>query len=92
MGSPVGLFISLTQAQRDAYRAIALDAIFSGQRISLSGGAKSGTKQFQMSPQDALFELNYADKIASGVPIARQVVQILNNQYTPAANADLPLP
>lgn len=77
----MGIFINFTQAQRDAIRTSALERITSGERTSLSGGGKSGSRQWQMSPQDTLFELDYADQIASGVPRPNRVVQVLNQQY-----------
>lgn len=81
MPSPSGLFVGLTQAQLDTLRAGALQRIATGERTSMSGGAKSGSRAWQMSPQDVLFEVNYAQNILSGIPRPQKVVQILNPQY-----------
>lgn len=59
-GSPSGLFITLSASELAEMRANALAAITSGRRVSLSGGAKSGTKAFDMDPQQMLMEVNYA--------------------------------
>lgn len=90
--SPQGLFISMTQAERDALRVATLARITSGERTSLSGGGKSGSKAWPMTPQDTLFELNYADQIASGVPRAQKVVQVLNGQYCPTNFGTITIP
>lgn len=79
--SPQGIFISNTQAERDAYRAAALLRLVNGERTSLSGGGKSGSRNWPTSPQDILFELDYADRIASGIPRPQKVVQVLSPQY-----------
>lgn len=81
--SPTGIFISLTQAQRDTIKAAAIERLTSGERTSLSGGGKSGSRQWQMSPQETLFEIDYANLIVSGVPRPQKVVQVLNCQYSP---------
>lgn len=81
MPSPLGIFINNTQAERDAYRVKALARLANGERTSLSGGGKSGSKAWPMSPQDTIFELDYADRIVNGPPRAQKVVQVLNAQY-----------
>ncbi len=80
--SPQGLFIYLTVAERAALRTSALARMTSGERTSLSGGGKSGSKAWQMSPQEVLAELLYAAQILGEVPRrAQKVVQVLNDQY-----------
>ena len=82
MPSPLGIFINLTAAERLALRTSAIERMTSGERTSLSGGGKSGSKAWQMSPQDTLFELDYAAMINGETPArAQKVVQVLNEQY-----------
>ncbi len=92
MPSPTGIFINLTQAQRDALQTAAIDRITSGERTSLSGGGKSGSRQWQMSPQDTLFEINYANMIVNGPARAQKVVQALNPQYRPTTQFPVSIP
>ena len=77
--SPQGLFVGLPQSELDSLRAAAIAAITGGQRTSLSGGQKSGSKEYKMSPQDVLAEVNYAEQ-QNGIkpPRAQKVVQVLS--------------
>lgn len=80
--SPTGIFIYFSAAERAALRLSAIERLTSGERTSLSGGGKSGSKAWQMSPQDVLAELLYAAQINGEVPRrAQKVVQNLNPQF-----------
>lgn len=81
MPSPSGIFVGLTQSELDDLRTSAIARIQSGERTGLSGGGKSGQKNWQMSPQDVLFEINYAEKMLGNTPRAQKVVSVLNDQY-----------
>lgn len=82
--SPTGIFTGLTQTELDTLRTDALSQISSGRRTSLSGGGKSGSKEWSMSAQDILREVVYAEQQnGTRSPRAQKVVQILNPQYTP---------
>jgi hypothetical protein len=67
-GSPCGLFVGLSQVELDALRVSALAAITSGRRTSLSGGQKSGSKEWKMDPQQMLIEIRYAERQAGTIP------------------------
>lgn len=80
--SPSGLFDNLTAAERATLRASALQRIASGERTSLSGGGKGGSRQWQMTPQDVLFELNSTAQILGEVaPRAQTVTQDMTDFY-----------
>lgn len=81
--SPLGLFTGLTQSELNELRASALSRITSGERTAMSGGQKSGSKAWQMSPQEVLAEVNYAEQ-QSGVRTSRvsKVYQTMNDQYS----------
>lgn len=80
--SPLGLYINFTAAERAALRASAIDRMTNGERTSLSGGGKSGSKAWQMTPEEVIFELNYAASILGETPArAQKVVQVLSPQY-----------
>lgn len=66
--SPSGIYTQLTDAELAVLRADALAAMTSGRRTSLSGGQKSGTKQWQMTPQDMLLEIQYALRQRGALP------------------------
>ncbi len=84
--SPLGIFVGLAQSELDALRTSAIEGITSGRRTSLSGGQKSGSKEWQMSPQDLLAEVNYAEQQnGTRAPRAQKVVSILSAPY-PTAN------
>lgn len=70
MPSPTGIFTGLSQSELDDLRSSALDGITSGRRTSLSGGGKSGSKEWQMTPQEVLREVVYA-KQQSGARAGR---------------------
>lgn len=82
MPSRTGIFIGLTQVELAALRVSALARISSGDRTSISGGGKSGTKAYSMSAADVLSEIVIAEQ-ASGVKAARvkTVVQDLTGYY-----------
>lgn len=50
----------------NAERLLALERIRNGDRVSLSGAAKSSGKNFSMSAADELFEINYAIRLLTG--------------------------
>ena len=60
MPSPSGIFLSLTIDELLALRASAILRVTQGDRTSLSGASKSSGKNFSMSAQDELIEINYA--------------------------------
>lgn len=62
MGSPTGIFTDLTAQELSDLRSNALTRIASGDRTSLSGGGKSGTKSYSMSARDVLMEVKYAEQ------------------------------
>ncbi len=67
-GSPSGIFVGLSQVELDALRTSALAGITSGRRTSLSGGQKSGSKEWKMDPQQMLLEIQYAERAAGTIP------------------------
>ena len=74
--------MGLTQTELDTFRSDAIARITNGERTSMSGGAKSGSKAWQMSPQDILFEVKYAEQMAGSTPRAQKVAQVLNDQFS----------
>lgn len=83
----MGIFVGLPQSELDALRASALAAITGGRRTSLSGGQKSGTKEWQMSPQDVLGEVKFAEQQnGTRAPRAQKVEQILNHCHDDGYN------
>ena len=82
--SPSGIFVGMLQIDLDALRAEALSAIATGQWTSVTGGQKTGSLQYQMTPQDVLKEIIYAEQ-QSGArpPRGSRVYQTLNCQYGP---------
>lgn len=84
--SPLGLFVGLAQSELDELRESALTRIKSGERTAMSGGQKSGSKAWQMSPQEVLAEVRYAEQ-QSGVASGRvsKVYQTMNDQYSHGA-------
>lgn len=84
MPGPTGIFVGETQATLDEIRVDALAQITSGRRTSISGGGKSGSKEYSMSAQDILREVVYAEQQnGTRSPRAAQVVQALNAQWPP---------
>lgn len=82
--SPTGIFVGLTQTELTTLRTDALSQISSGRRTSLSGGGKSGSKEWSMSAQDILREVVYAEQQnGTRAPRAQKVVSVLNPQYVP---------
>lgn len=67
-GSPTGILTDLTAVELDALEVLALARIGGGQRTSLSGGAKSGSKEYPMDPQDLLKEIKYARRMLGILP------------------------
>lgn len=83
MPAPDGTFVGLTQAELDELRASALSQISSGRRTSLSGGGKSGSKEWSMDASDILREVIYAEQQSGTRPArAQKVVQDLVCQGT----------
>jgi len=80
MPSPSGIFVGLSQVELDALRVTALAATTGGQRTSLSGGQKSGSKEYQMSPQQVLMEIIYAER-QSGARAPRVDRTVMNTAY-----------
>lgn len=67
--SPKRIFRGQTAAQLAVIIASALDRIANGDRTSLSGGGKSGSRNWPMSPEDVLFEANAELAILNGTAI-----------------------
>jgi hypothetical protein len=64
MASPRGIFRNLNAVQLQAKIDAALLRIENGDRTSVSGGGKSGSKNYPMSPDEILFEAQYSlDKL-----------------------------
>lgn len=82
MASPTGIFVGLSQVELDALRVSALAGITSGRRTSLSGGQKSGSKEWQMMPQQVLLEVIYAERKARSRP-ARVTKTYMDTAYPP---------
>ncbi len=81
--SPCGIFVGYDQSVLDELKANALLAITSGRRTSLSGGAKSGSKEWKMDPQQMLVEIRYAEQQNGTLQArAQKVVQVLT-EYPP---------
>lgn len=78
MPSPQGIFIGKTVEELDAIIAAATDRILYGDRVGISGGQKSSSFNFAISPQDVLFEANYAKALIVGP----QRVSRVNNSVT----------
>lgn len=89
----MGIFVGLPQAELDALRANAIAGITGGRRTSLSGGQKSGSKEWQMSPQDVLGEVKFAEQ-QNGMrpPRAQKVEQVLVRPFTGNVSTDGFLP
>lgn len=68
MGSPTGVFTLLTPEELATMRASALSAISGGRRTSLSGGQKSGSKDWPTDPFDILAEVKYAMQKNGSLP------------------------
>lgn len=68
MASPSGIFTQLTDEEIATIRASALSAISSGRRTSLSGGAKSGSKEWPSDPFEILAEVKYALQQRGALP------------------------
>jgi hypothetical protein len=79
MPSPLGIFVGLSQTQLDTLRASALARMASGERTSISGGGKSGSRQWQMSPEKVIFEVQYAERAAAGTGRVYSVTQDMTN-------------
>lgn len=81
---PSGIFLGLTQAELDSIRETALSQITSGRRTSISGGGKSGSKEWSLDVRDVLREVIYAEQQnGTRPPRVQKVVQILNEQFLP---------
>lgn len=68
MPSPSGIFTTLSADELAELKANALAAITGGRRTSISGGAKSGSKEWQMKPQEILAEVKYAEQQLGLIP------------------------
>lgn len=80
--SPLGIFVGLSQSELDALRSAAISAFTNGQRISISGGQKSGTKRWQ-DPKETLAEVVYAEQQnGTRAPRAQKVYQTMNDQFS----------
>lgn len=78
MPSPRGIFVGLTAVQLQAKIDSALDRIENGDRTSLSGGGKSASRNWPMSPEDVLFEARYALNKLNGTLPARRTYYDVN--------------
>ncbi len=72
MPSPSGIFAGLSLVELQELRADLILRITQGDRTSLSGAAKSSSKNWAMDPQDALVEVNYSIGILTGTGPNRQ--------------------
>lgn len=80
--SPTGIYVGYTSVALDALEVGALARINSGSRTSLSGGAKSGSKEW-VDPNQVLVEVRYARQQNGSLPArAQKVVQVLT-EYPP---------
>lgn len=68
MPSPRGVFTLLSVDELAAMRASAISQIQSGRRTSLSGGAKSGSKEWPSDPFEILAEVKYAEQKLGIIP------------------------
>lgn len=77
--SPQGIFTGLPQIELDSLRANALAVITGGRWANVSGGAKSGSRDYGMSPQDILAEVKFAEQQNGTRPArAQKVIQVLS--------------
>lgn len=60
MPSPQGIFVGLDRAALEALRDAAILRITQGDRVSLSGAAKSSGKNYSMSASEELREVQFA--------------------------------
>jgi hypothetical protein len=67
MPSPRGVYVGLSSTELATIRETALSRISSGDRTSLSGGGKSGTKNWRTDPADDLREVKWALDRMNGV-------------------------
>lgn len=81
--SPRGIYVGLSQSQLNELRTSAIARINSGERTAMSGGQKSGSKAWQLSPQDSLAEVIFAEQ-QSGARTGRtsKVYQTMNDQFS----------
>lgn len=79
MPSPSGIFDGLgyTLDELQAFQKIFTEQALFGQRTSVSGGAKSGGKQFQMTPQQGIIEVKFAIVRLTGQYPVNKVEQVL---------------
>jgi len=83
MPSPSGIFLGLDQTELDEIRANALLQISSGRRTSLSGGQKSGSKEWSISAEQMLLEVIYAEQQnGTREPRVTKVYQTLNRMFS----------
>jgi hypothetical protein len=79
MPSPKGIYIGESAADLLEIIASAKDRIQNGDRTSLSGGQKSGSKNFSMDAETQLFEARYAYRILTGtLPPTRTYFDVRN--------------
>lgn len=75
--SPCGTFVGYTQAQLDIIKAAALARVNGGSRTSLSGGVKSGSKEWT-DAMNILNEVRFAEQQNGTLPArVQKVVQVL---------------
>lgn len=65
-GSPRRIFKGQTAVQLAAIIATALDRIANGDRTSVSGGGKSGSRNWPMPPDEVLFEAQWELSVLNG--------------------------
>lgn len=75
-----GIFDGLPQATLDAKRVIALARIDSGDFKSLAGAGKSSSREWPLSPDQILLEIQHAEQVASGIPRANRIYTDLRTQ------------
>jgi hypothetical protein len=75
MPSPTRIFKGLTVEQLNELKTKALARISSGDFTSLSGGAKSSSRKFEMTPQEILEEVKVELAVLNGTPRVTHTTQ-----------------
>lgn len=88
MPSPSGIFVGLSAPELAEIKASAISGITNGRRTSISGGAKSGSKEWQMKPQEILMEVKYAEQQSGAIPA--RVTKTYGDYANPPCPATVP--
>lgn len=79
--SPTGILIGLSQAQLDTIKASAIAALTNGRWTTITGGQKTGSKQYE-DPKQTLAEVRFAEQTNGTLPPrASKITQILTRNY-----------